>query len=864
MPKASRKSLVRAERRAPRSSRKLTSQARRPGVEPLPVPVLRWRCDPNGLPFDTTTSVEPITGVIGQDSAVDALRFGLETTAPGQNIFVRGIAGTGRMTLLRGMLEQIRLACAAARDRCFVHNFTQPDRPKLLTLPRGRGKAFGQRMDEFADFLRDDLKKALNEPPLAGPRAVLERDTGQRIEATVEPFERALHDAGLALVSFQAGPAVESALVPRIDGRAIPPEEYEQMRASGQVTDEQHARFRGTQGDFQPRLEEITAEITEVRRRHREALLQLWKDQVQAVLSPLTAEIARDFGDPQVRVWLDEVVEDVANRRRRAVEKGTDFTRVYRVNVILPHDDETLCPIVVENTPTVSNLLGTIDHTFARGEMLHSDHLLIRAGSLLRADGGYLILEARDVLREPGAWHVLVRTLRTGRLEIAPPETIFPLALPALKPEPIDVNVKVILLGESETYYLLDDYDPDFPDLFKVLADFARSVPHDDLGVRQYAGVLARIANDEGLPPFDRTAVAALVEHGARIAADKGKLTTRIGRLADIAREAAFICGKRDANTVAGDDVREAVRRSKHRADLPSRRFREMLVEGTIRVQITGTEIGQINGLAVLHAGPLTYGFPARITATIGPGTSGVINIEREAALSGAIHTKGFYILGGLLRHLIRTDHPLSFDASVAFEQSYGGIDGDSASAAEICCLLSALTEIPLRQDLAMTGAIDQMGNILAVGAVNEKIEGFFDTCRDLGLTGTQGVIIPQSNAGDLMLRHDVVDACAAGQFNVYAVSTVHEALECLTSVPAGQRDADGWYPQDTLLGLAVLRAWEYWLKASLSAERPKAKIDADSQARAAASRKKPPTRTGRLQNRKRKRPVRRSARRQL
>jgi ATP-dependent Lon protease len=793
------------------------------GVDPLPVASLRWRCDPHRFTFSTTAEVEPITGVIGQDSAVDALRFGLETTAPGQNIFVRGIAGTGRMTLVRSMLEEIQLACPAARDRCYVHNFSQPDRPKLLSLPRGRGKAFQQRIDEFCDFLRDELKKALNEPTLASQRAALERDLQGRIEETADPFEKALHAVGLALVTFQVGSGVQSALVPRIEGRAVPPEEYEQLRVEGKINDEQHARFREVQEEYQPRFEAISAEIQDFRRRHRNALLHLWKDQVRTVLMPVTAEIARDYPDhPHVRDWLDAVIEDVANHRRRAIEKESDFTRGYRVNVILSHDNDSSCAIVVENSPTVSNLLGTVDHAFARGEILQSDHLMIRSGSILRADGGYLILEARDVLREPGAWHVLERTLRSGRLEIVPPENVLPIALPSLKPEPIDVNVKVILLGESDTYYLLDDFDPDFPELFKVLADFTRTVPHDDEGIRQYAGVLARIVKEEGLPPFDCTAVAALVEHGARIAADKGRLTTRFGRLADIAREAVFICDKRAATTVAAGDVREAVRRTKNRADLPSRRFREMLSEGTIRIHTTGRKIGQINGLAVLYAGPLTYGFPARITATIGPGSAGVINIEREAALSGAIHTKGFYILGGLLRHLLRTDHPLAFDASVAFEQSYGGIDGDSASAAEVCCLLSALTEIPLRQDLAMTGAIDQVGDVLAIGAVNEKIEGFFDTCRDLGLTGTQGVIIPRANAGDLMLREDVVETCAAGKFHVYAVATIHEALECLTGAPAGQRDADGWYPEGSLLGLAVLRAWEYWLKASLTAERPR------------------------------------------
>jgi len=331
---------------------------------------------------------------------------------------------------------------------------------------------------------------------------------------------------------------------------------------------------------------------------------------------------------------------------------------------------------------------------------------------------------------------------------------------------------------------------------------------------------MARIAREEKLLPFDRTAVAALVEHGARIAGMAGKLSARFGRIADVAREAALIAQQRGSRIVEGDDVRGSVFRRKRRADLPSRRFREFVADGTIRIETTGSVVGQINALAVLQAGPITYGFPTRITATIGPGTAGVINIEREAALSGAIHTKGFYILGGLLRQLLCTEHPLAFDASVAFEQSYGAIDGDSASGAEICCLLSALTGIPLRQDLAMTGAIDQKGHILAVGAVDEKVEGFFEACRDLGSSRTQGVIIPKSNAPDLMLRHDVVNACRAGEFNVYAVETVHEALELLTGRPAGKYEAKGRFPKGTVLGAAVERAREYWDRATLPPSR--------------------------------------------
>jgi predicted ATP-dependent protease len=429
----------------------------------------------------------------------------------------------------------------------------------------------------------------------------------------------------------------------------------------------------------------------------------------------------------------------------------------------------------------------------------------IHAGSLLRADGGVIVMEAGEVLASPGAWAALVRTLRSGRVELVPPDIGFPWLAPAIKPEPVEVNVKVVLLGESMLYYLLDRHDVDFPNLFKVLADFDSTMPRDASSVQLYAGVLARIAKTESLPPFSADAVAALAEHGARVAASRGKLTARFGRLADIAREAAYLARKGGAAQVDASLVLETVRRTKSRAAGPVRRFREALAEGSIRVATRGTEVGQVNGLAVIQAGPLTYGFPTRITATVGPGAGGAINIDREAQLSGAIHTKAFFILGGLLRYLLQTDHPLTFDASIAFEQSYGGIDGDSASGAEICCLLSALTGLPLRPELAMTGAIDQMGNVLAIGAVNEKVEGFFDACRVHGLTGAHGVIIPAANVGDLMLRHDVVEACERGEFAVYAVDWIGEAVSLFFDREAGARRAP--HPSGSVLAVAVERA---------------------------------------------------------
>jgi ATP-dependent Lon protease len=434
----------------------------------------------------------------------------------------------------------------------------------------------------------------------------------------------------------------------------------------------------------------------------------------------------------------------------------------------------------------------------------------IKAGTLLRADGGFLIVDARELLSEPGAWKILTRTLKNQLLEIVPAEMAWPFSQPTLKPEPIPVNVRVILIGDAYTYYMLDNNDPDFPELFKVLAEFDTEIKRNKEGFQNYASVIARLAAEENLLPFDRTGVATLIEHGARICAAKDKLTTNFSRVADLAREGHYLANKQGSSLVTSDHVITAIARTKKRAGLSSKNFQEMLANGTINVFTSGTQVGEINGLAVIHAGPVVYGFPSRLTSTIAPGRAGVINIEGQAGKSGSIHTKGFHILGGLLRHVLPTKHPLTFSASIAFEQSYGGIDGDSASGAEFCCLISALTGIPLSQEFAMTGAIDQHGRLQAIGGVNEKIEGFFDTCKAQGFTGTQGVIIPESNAGDLMLRRDVQQAVKQNQFSVYAVAYVTQALEILTGQAAGAL-IDGDYPEGSVLNKAMQKANQFW-----------------------------------------------------
>lgn len=778
--------------------------------EPIATAALRWVCNPGWLPFDTTDDVEPVHGVVGQDAAVDALRFGLVTAAPGHHVYVRGMAGTGRVTLVRSMMAGLAPQLPPPRDRCFVRNFAQPDRPRLLDLPRGHGSEFVAMMDDLAEYVRRDLRPALHAEVLRNERDVLEERHQRRLDELTEPFERELTEAGLTFVTIGSGAATQTRIAPMVDGKPVPPDALASMVADGTLEKSEADRLLEQLAKSTGHYEQIASRVQALQVAHADEARALVMRQVRQVMEPVADRVARAFPYPAVRAFLDDVLQDISENRLSAIEAGRDFTRLYRVNLVVRHPIGTGVPAILEVTPSLPSLLGTIDRDLTSAGKARSDHMMIRAGSLLRADGGYLLLEAREVLAEPGAWRLLMRALRTGKLEIVPPELAGPWGQPSITPEPVDLNVKIVLLGDAETYAFLDANDPDFPHLFKVLVDFDSTVSRSPESAAVYASVVSRLARTEKLPPFDRDAVARLIEHGARVASRSGKLTAQFGRIGDIAREAAFIAREQGETRVTGDRVREAVRRAKRRADLPARRFRELVRDGSLRVRLEGRHVGQVNGLAVVHAGPLVYGFPQRITATVAPGAGGVINIDREAELSGAIHTKGFYILAGLLRTLLQPDHPLVFDASIAFEQSYGGIDGDSASGAETICLLSALTGLPVRQDLAMTGAVDQTGLVMSIGAVNEKVEGFYDVCRDIGLTGTQGVVIPSADVGDLMLREDVVEACAAGRFRIYAVSTIHEAITVMLDRPSGIV-IDGRCEPDTVLDLARRTARRYW-----------------------------------------------------
>ncbi len=772
---------------------------------------VRWRCDETQLGFESTREVAPVDGIVGQHEALEALEFAIECRAYGQNVYVRGLSGTGRMTMLkRKLLESVRSGCRP-QEHCYVANFRQPDRPRLISLQPGQAQVFRRAMHDLANYIAEDLKNVLESEAVQHQKIGIEEQAQKEIKDLTQPLEKELAEQGLGFLSLQTGNGMHTVIAPLRDGRVLNPEEWKQRIQAGQVDAQEQQQVMQLQQQYAGKLDELGRQAAKLRERYSEAIRSLFTERAKDVLQQQIDAISEKLDSADVHAHLDAVLADAMEQFFNGNNQDYKPIERYAVNVLIQHRRDAAAPVLIERTPSMQNLLGTVESNWGESGPELSNHMNIRGGALLQADGGYLILEARDVLAEPGAWQVLVKTLKNRTVEIVPPELGWPFAQPtALKPEPIPVSIRVILVGDAGLYYMLDNHDPDFPELFKVLSDFDTVINRDAQGFASYAAVIRRIIDEEGLLHFDAAAVARLIEHGARVCSQQGKLTAKFSRVADLAREGNFIAVKRGGERVSGADITEAVARTKRRAGLPSKKFQEMLNNGTINVATGGEVVGQINGLAVIHAGPVVYGFPSRITATIAPGRAGVINIEGQAAMSGSIHTKGFHILGGLLRHLLSVKHPLTFSASLAFEQSYGGIDGDSASGAEFCCLLSALTKVPLKQAFAMTGAIDQHGKLQAIGGVNEKIEGFYETCHQRGLSGEQGVIIPAANAGELMLRADVQAACSDGRFHVHAVEHITQALEILTGRAAGALH-NGEYPEDSLLGIARSKAAEFW-----------------------------------------------------
>ena len=769
---------------------------------PLQQQQLHHPCDLDQFGFQTTADLEDMTEIIGQMRAMDAIRFGTGIRHDGYNLFVLGPSGIGKNSVVRQFLEKKASDEHKPDDWCYINNFAQPHKPLVLRLPSGRGEELHQRMEKLVDYLRSAIPALFEGDEYRAKAGAIRDEFNNRQEQVFKELGEEAGKQQIALLRTPEG----FAFAPLHDHEVIPPDEYEKL------PDEEKKRVEAAIAELQARLEKIMRQIPQWRKERHERIKQLDQETTLSVVAHLLDELKTAYADlPEVLKYLDQVQEDMvdnADEFRKQDESATfggmtmvahhSFHR-YQVNALVTNGKKPGAPIVSEDSPTYSNLVGRVEHMAQMGALV-TDFTLIKPGALHKANGGYLLLDIRKVLVQPFAWEGLKRALQSREICIESLGQMYSLvSTVSLEPEPIPLDTKVILFGDRLFYYLLQEYDPDFGELFKVAADFEERIERNADSHQLYARLIATQTRKEKLLPFDRSAVARVIEHSARLVEDAERLSTHMRSIVDLLREADFCSREAGRSVVEAADVQCAIDAQIHRLDRLRDRLHEAILRDTLVIDTQGEVTGQINGLSVISLGEFAFAQPTRITATTRLGDGEMINIEREVKLSGAIHSKGVLILSSFLAARYAKNQPLAVSASLVFEQSYGMVDGDSASLAELCVLLSNLADVPIKQSLAITGSVNQHGQSQAIGAVNEKIEGFFDICAARGLSGEQGVLIPAANIKHLMLRHDVVAAAEAGKFHIYAVENVDQAIALLTGLPAGEADAKGIYPEGSV-----------------------------------------------------------------
>ncbi len=780
------------------------------GIKPgksLPAQALYQRCDPGQLTFETTESLENFSEIPGQDRAVEAIHFATEIDVDGHNVFVLGPPGAGRHTFVRQFLEKKAAHQTVPSDWCYVYNFDDPRQPKALRLPPGASKG-----------LRVDVENAIQDAQTAIPAAFESEDFQLQHEAITEEFkeqqekgfkaiEQDANARGIGVIQTPTG----IAFIPMRDGEVIKSEEFKKLPKKKQK--KIHADIDELTGQLQQMLRSAPKRAREMRQKFRQlehavaglavtSLIDELKQKHQHIsavvehLERMQADIVDNVGlflNPSDGSGLPAQMKEMLRSREPAA------IRRYAINILVDRSECEGAPVVFEDKPSFAELIGKIEHEAEFGTLV-TNFSLIRAGALHRANGGYLVLDVIKVLTYPLAWEGLKRAIKSRELRVRSlGDDIGLISTVSLEPQPIPLDLKVILIGDRLHYYLLDRYDPEFSELFKIAADFEDVIGRDEQNVEHLARLLATVVRQEKLKHLDRTGIARLMEESARHAGDSERLSADIRQTTDIMREAHYWAGQKNKELIGAEEVQQAIDSRIHRASRYRDRMQEEILRDTLVVETSGARIGQVNGLAVLQLGGFAFARPQRITATVSLGSGKLIDIEREVELGGPLHSKGVLILAGFLSSHYVTDRPLSLSASLVFEQSYAGVEGDSASAGELCTLASALAEIPIKQSLAVTGSLDQHGRIQAIGGVNEKIEGFFDICSKRGLSGDQGVLIPLANVRHLMLRRDVIEAVEAGQFHVYPVDHIDHCLELLTGKPAGERDDNGDFPEGSV-----------------------------------------------------------------
>lgn len=772
----------------------------------------RWVCPLEWIPAETTEGVEPIEGIIGQDRAIRALKMGVMLNSPGYNIFVSGLSGTGKATTIKRILDHIHPDLPPPVDLCYVHHFRNPDNPLLLRFPRGTGAQFRDHMAEAIAMLKTRVTALFEDAEYVARREDVQKKFQEKHAALLEALTTAVGKDGFVLGQIQDGQSVRPDLLFQLPDKVVSIADVMELAQTGKMPAEQAKAALEAYRTHHDAMDRTLRESVQIGRELQRAIAEFDRGSILYVVQTVLSEILGGYQDPKVKDYLAQLEEFLVAHpelfQPNTPEGSEDLTEAteFKVNLVLDNASTGEFPVIIEMFPTFVNLFGLVERQQDAQGVWFTDFTRIKAGSLIKADGGYLVLNAADMLSEPGVWRYLQRALLYREQEIPSSEAIPGQGGTALKPETITLNVKVILIGNDEIYSFLSAYERDFKKIFKVKASFDYEIPMSEESVQNYSALVRKLVSDEGLNHFDNKAIASLVEYGARIAGSRRKLTTQFSEIADIVREANYWC-KQNSNTyVTSLHVERAIDQSRDRHALYEDKMQEMIENGMILINVEGSRIGQINGLAVYGGERYSFGKPSRITASVGVGEKEIINIERESGLSGSSHDKGILIISGFLREMFAQNHPLTLTAGISFEQSYGGVDGDSASSTEIYALLSALAGLPIRQDLAVTGSINQKGDIQPIGGVNEKIEGFFDVCVRQGLTGTQGVLIPVQNVPDLMLDTRVVEVMKNGRFHLYAVSRVEEGIELLMGRPAGAKLEDGTWPEDSVYGLVAAR----------------------------------------------------------
>jgi lon-related putative ATP-dependent protease len=788
--------------------------------------LLYRRCDPSELPFEVCSELDEAPGLIGQERAVEALNFAVRMRAKGYNVYALGASGTGRHGMVEDLLRQRAENQPTPPDWCYVNNFDDPQLPRSLLLPSGRGAGLAAAMKTLVDELRAALPAAFERDENRARREAIEQEFKQKSEASFGALQKRAEQKSITLLRTPMG----LALAPTRDGKVLAPELFSQLPAP------EREKIQHEIEKIQADLEAIMRQVPQWEREHRDAVQALNRETTGFAIAHLMEELRRAYSEiPEVTPYFDAVerdikenVDDFLTPAAPAAPEGgppmpaailhdiedTRFRR-YQVNVIVDNSAQKGAPVIYEDNPTHQSLVGRVEH-LARFGALITDFNLLVAGALHRANGGYLVLDAQKLLTGYFGWPSLKRALEAGQIRIETLEQALSVASTvSLTPEPIPLDLKVVLVGPPTLYYLLSAQDEDFGDLFKIAADFEDRVERTPETTLLYARLICAMTRRAKLRPFARDGVARIIEQAARLAGDSDKLSTSVRAFHDLLCESDQFASDGGKEVVGETEVQAALDAQFRRGDRIYRRLQEEIGRKTIRIETEGEAIGQVNGLSVISLGNLAFGQPSRITAQVRLGRGEVVDIEREVALGGPLHSKGVLILSGFLGGRFGKNRPLSLNASLVFEQSYGGVDGDSASAAELFALLSALAEAPIKQSFALTGSVDQRGQIQAIGGVNEKIEGFFDSCRVTGFTGHQGVIIPASNVKHLMLRSDVVAAAEAGRFRVYPIDTVDQGIELLTGIPAGEPDSHGNYPAGTLNQRIALRLDAFAAKAA-------------------------------------------------